>query len=202
MYAASRRLRESALAVAHFIVFDEMPWSLAREKAADAFAGFDIPPSDLIESAVRETWATFKPEFHRTVLLQKRLTALRALQYLDSFDAFLCGSVLNGCAGSQSSIRIEVFEEDEKAVLLSLIDAGLDVEAIENEPGPMPEPTQSLGFLLRSDPSNNLEAVRIEIFPARYRSRNPRRTKPDAWQEPWEACGRIRAEELTKRIGC
>ncbi len=196
MNTDSRLLRRAALAAADSVVLDNTPWSLARNQIQDE-TGIRIP-SDVLESAVRETWATFKPIEHKAVLQAKRLCALRALQMLAPYDAWLCGAVLNGCAGPETSIRLEVFEDEAKGVLISLLDSGIDVQAIDDELSPVGEPDLSLGFLLKNDISGNFEAIRVEIFPRHFKSRNPRKRRPDFWQVPWEASGRIQAQELVK----
>ena len=192
----SRLLRQAALSAAESVVLDGTPWAAARDCAQNE-NGIRIR-SDVLESAVRETWATFKPRNHESLLHEKRLCALKALRLLTPFDAWLCGAVLNGCAGPETSIRIEVFEDDAKSVLLFLLDAGIDAQAIDDEPSPVGKQDLTLGFLLKNDICGDFEAIRIEIFPKHFKSRNPRKRTPDAWQSPWEASGRISAENLAE----
>ena len=141
----SRLLRQAALSAAESGVCDGTPWAAARDCAQNE-NGIRIR-SDVLESAVRETWATFKPRDHESLLHEKRLCALKALRLLPPFDAWLCGAVLNGCAGPETSIRIEDFEDDAKSVLLFLLDAGIDAQAIDDEPSPARCLAKSLGGL-------------------------------------------------------
>jgi len=195
-----RLCRETALAIAGAIVFDRCPWSLARDRV---FAGARTRvrvSSEQIESAVRETWATFAPEEHARLLAKKRQAALLALSHLQGYEAYLCGAVLNGSAGIDSTIRIEVFADDTKEIEFFLLDQGILVEALDTEPGPMPEPLASLGFLLAPKVGQPPEGVRLEVFSHHLVSRNPRKRAPDPWQEPWEASGRIDAQTLQKHL--
>lgn len=192
-----------ACSIAELIVHESMTWEQAREQIRQELSYKErqlMPSSDDIETAVREIWSIFYPEKHIELLQQKRKVAIHILSLLSNFNAFLAGAVLNGCAGSETNIRIEVFCDDVKSVEIALMNEGISFEAINPESSAMPEPLESLGFLIRSPDGFNLEGVRIEIFSEHFAGINPYRKKPDQWQKPWESLGRISKNSLLSAI--
>ena len=198
MKANAKVLRENALAIANYVLFDGLTWEEARKRVRIDSGRDAMPDSPSIESAIRENASLFMKEEHTALLLEKREAALRALELLEEFDAYLCGAVLNGAATEESSIRIEIFTDDAKAVHFALLDKGIDVEVIDDEVTPVPNLEVSLGFLLYLSDKREAEAVRLEIFPPSSLRCNPRKTSPDSWQDVWEASGRIKACDLKK----
>ena len=198
MKANAKVLRENALAIANYVLFDGLTWEEARKRVRIDSGRDAMPDSQSIESAIRENASLFMKEEHAALLLEKRRSALKALELLQEFDAYLCGAVLNGAATEESSIRIEIFTDDAKAVHFALLDKGIDAEVIDDEITPVSNLEVSLGFLLYLPGKKEAEAIRIEVFPSSSLRYNPRKTTPDSWQEPWEASGRIRACDLAK----
>lgn len=205
--SSTNRLRaQIAATAAAIIVKESAPWSVARMRALEdagvsARASNSTPSAEEIESAVREHFAIFAPDTHRTELALQRGYALKLLEDLAEFDAYLAGAVLNGAANPSSNIKIEIFCDDAKSVEIRLMELGLDFEAIEEEGGLMPSPEESLGFLSRVPGLPDLQGVRIDIYSTRRLGLNPYKRKPDAHQKEWEAAGRLNAAHLRQALG-
>ena len=200
----AQRLRiETAQRIAADIAENFSDWASARARALDELkselglipAGA-VPSSSEIESAVRAHYDLFSHAEHAELLKEKRLFALSLLQAFENVDIFLTGAVLNGCAHADSLIVLDVFTDDVKAFEAALIDHGIDFEPVESPHSAMPDPLESLGALIYKRGSPTAEAVRFDLRPCSDRNRNPFRRKPDAYQQPWEAQGRISAQQL------
>ncbi len=200
----AQRLRiETAQRIAADIAENFSDWASARARALDELkselglipAGA-VPSSSEIESAVRAHYDLFSHAEHAELLKEKRLFALSLLQAFENVDIFLTGAVLNGCAHADSIIVLDVFTDDVKAFEAALIDHGIDFEPVESPHSAMPDPLESLGALIYKRGSPTAEAVRFDLRPCSDRNRNPFRRKPDAYQQPWEAQGRISAQQL------
>ena len=200
----AQRLRiETAQRIAADIAENFSDWASARARALDELkselglipAGA-VPSSSEIESVVRAHYDLFSHAEHAELLKEKRLFALSLLQAFENVDIFLTGAVLNGCAHADSIIVLDVFTDDVKAFEAALIDHGIDFEPVESPHSAMPDPLESLGALIYKRGSPTAEAVRFDLRPCSDRNRNPFRRKPDAYQQPWEAQGRISAQQL------
>ena len=200
----AQRLRiETAQRIAADIAENFSDWASARARALDELKSelglipsVAVPSSSEIESAVRAHYDLFSHAEHAELLKEKRLFALSLLQAFENVDIFLTGAVLNGCAHADSIIVLDVFTDDVKAFEAALIDHGIDFEPVESPHSAMPDPLESLGALIYKRGSPTAEAVRFDLRPCSDRNRNPFRRKPDAYQQPWEAQGRISAQQL------
>lgn len=199
------RLREElSQTIASHIVDGGLDWAAARARALEDFSkrtrlpANALPTSEQIETAVRAHFALFDAQGHARVLLAKRRLAVRVLGILGEFDAYLTGAVLNGAATRDSPVCIEVFTDDIKAVLAALMDAGLDIEALDPRTSAFGRAIESVGFIMPWD--GGFEAVRIDVLEPQQRFANPARRRCDAYQSEWEALGRISAENLQKII--
>lgn len=200
----AQRLRiETAQRIAADIAENFSDWASARARALDELKSElglipvgAVPSSSEIESAVRAHYDLFSHAEHAELLKEKRLFALSLLQAFENVDIFLTGAVLNGCAHADSIIVLDVFTDDVKAFEAALIDHGIDFEPVESPHSAMPDPLESLGALIYKRGSPTAEAVRFDLRPCSDRNRNPFRRKPDAYQQPWEAQGRISAQQL------
>ncbi len=196
--------RELAQAIAGRIVHDLMPWQTAREKTLEDCGRLPadaVPDAAEIESAVRETWAVFSPKAHAELLLRRREAALRLMKDLFAgFDVTLTGAVLNGAATPESNIRLELFTDDVKAAEVALMDRGIDFDVLDTLDSRMPDPEEVLAFLDPAGSRRDPVGVLVEIHSPKHRGRNPYRGTADAWQEAWEASGRLAADELEKHL--
>ena len=206
--AQNNRLKtEICQQIAQRIALECSDWQTARQSTLESIADTmgkiptnALPTASDIETAVRECFALFEPEEHARVLKHKRLWAKRILQRLSTFDIYLTGAVLNGCANAESNICFALFTDDVKSVEVALFDLGMDFEAIDPLGGPMPEPLESLGFLIHDREKHVTEGVRIDIYDLSAKSCHPFKRAPDAYQELWEATGRIDLEQLVKNM--
>lgn len=201
----SERMREEiAQKVAGYIVDHGLDWAAARARAIEEISGRRslpsnaMPSSEQIETAVRAHFALFAPEEHERSLRRKRNLAVHVLELFDGFEAFLTGAVLNGAATEDSPVCIEVFTDDIKAVLAVLMDAGLDIEALDPNASAFSRAIESVGFI--TPWKKTLQAVRIDILEPQQLHSNPARRESDAYQASWEALGRISVENLQKAI--
>ena len=189
---------QCAQAIADLIVHDGMTWALARDRV---LAGRrKAPAPHLIESAVRQTFAIFYEKEHREELLAQRQAAVRVLELLAGFRAFITGAVLNGAAGPDSTLIIEVFEDNPKAVEIAFLDAGVQIEAVTALKSPMPEPLECLGFLMPLKGRKDLLAVRVNIQESTDERMNPTKRQPDPWQDELESRGRLDLASLRSLI--
>lgn len=195
---------EIAQSIAGLIVHDLLPWQTAREKVAASYGRIpagEMPSGEEIESAVRETWAIFDAKAHSALLRARRSAALRLLStLLAPFEGFLTGPVLNGAATPESNITLLVYTEDVKAVEVELLKRDLAFDVLETIDPRMPPPLEVLAFLDPESPPREPVGVLVEIRSPRERGRRPERRTPDAWQEDWEAAGRLDAAALEKHL--
>ncbi len=200
---ASLRL-ELAQTIAGYIVHDLMPWQNAREKALENLGHLPsdaVPSASEIESAVRETWAVFAPEAHAALLRRRREAALVLMtDVFAGFDVTLTGAVLNGAATPESNIRLELFTDDVKEAEVALMDRGIDFDVLDTIDSRMPTPLEVLAFIAPASDRRDPAGVFVEIHTPKHRGRNPYRGTADAWQEAWEAAGRLTANELKKHL--
>ncbi len=201
----SEKLREAlAQAVASRIVEDGRSWAAAKngvlEEARREYGSLPsgtVPTSAQVETAVRAHYALFSPEEHAETLARKRRLALEVLGLFNGIDCYLTGAVLNGAAGTESPVMIEVVHDDIKEVLVRLLDAGLETEALDTAASTL-NPVESVGFVTVFE--NKPEAVRIDITDARMRKTAGGTKKPDIYQKDWEARPRISAQLLRAAI--
>ncbi len=195
---------ELAQIIAGYIVHDLMPWRNAREKALEGLGRLPadaVPSAAEIESAVRETWAVFAPEAHAALLRRRREAALRLMtDIFADFDVTLTGAVLNGAATPESNIRLELFTDDVKAVEVALMDRGIDFDVLDTIDSRMPAPLEVIAFIDPASDRRNPAGVFAEIHSPKHRGRNPYRGTADAWQQAWEAEGRLTAQALKKHL--
>lgn len=201
LFSSHRQRSQIAAAAAAIIAEESAPWANARARALED-AGISsrtkdaIPSAEEIESAVREHFSIFQAEEHAEHIRRQRIYALRLLDDLSDFDAYLAGSVLNGAAGPASNIKIEIFCDDVKSVEIRLMELGIVFEAIDAENNAMPMPQECLGFLASLPGIRDLQGVRIDVYSTKHLGLNPYKRKPDAHQQPWESCGRINRNKL------
>lgn len=198
---------EIAQAIAQRIALDCCDWQTARASTLDdvrrsmgKIPADSMPSASEIESAVRQCFAIYEPEAHARVLAHKRLWAKRILEKLSSFDIYLTGAVLNGCANAESNICFALFTDDVKSVEVALMDAGIVFEVVDALGGPMPDPVECLGFLIRDRENRLTEGVRIDIYESCAKNCNPFKRAPDAYQQPWEASGRANLGKLLENV--
>lgn len=98
--------------------------AFAKRKAARQLGAADtqhLPSNQEVDDALNSYRALYQHDTHPGVLQQLREQALTTMHLLADFHPYLTGSVLNGTAGKQSDINLQLFSDDAKSVLLFLL---------------------------------------------------------------------------------
>jgi hypothetical protein len=98
--------------------------AFAKRKAARQLGAADtqhMPSNQEVDDALNSYRALYQHDIHPGVLHQLREQALATMRLLADFRPYLTGSVLNGTAGEQSDINLQLFSDDAKSVLLFLL---------------------------------------------------------------------------------
>jgi hypothetical protein len=106
----------------------------AKRKAARQLGAEDtrhLPSNDEVDAALRSFRQLFQSDTHPHLLHDLREESLTHMRLLEEFHPYLTGSVLDGTAGEQSDINIMLFSDDEKAVLLFLLNHKIDFDSGE-----------------------------------------------------------------------
>jgi hypothetical protein len=107
----------------------------AKLKAAKSLGVSDkqsLPDNQEIEVALREHHALFASDTQPIALQALREAALRAMQWLHTFEPWLAGSVLNGTANEFSVIQLELVGVDVKRFELFLLNEDVVFEIREH----------------------------------------------------------------------
>jgi hypothetical protein len=107
-------------------------YAMAKRKAARQMGAEDtrhLPSNQQVDDALRSFRALFQHESHPSVLRQLREQALATMRQLEAFQPYMTGSVLSGTAGAQSDINLLVYTDDEKKLMMFLLNNGLPFES-------------------------------------------------------------------------
>lgn len=180
---------EIAAAAARMIAEDGADYGAAKRRAArqilgDVRARGDILPDNAqIEDEVRVYNDLFFSETQPARLLHLRNLAVQLMEELAEFSPYLTGAVLNGTAGDQSDIHLQLFVENAKDVAVFLMNRNVQFEVSESPHfHKRGEPVETLSFLRGNDgvhlalyDYNDRRATRKPIDPDR-----PERANLDA----------------------
>lgn len=131
---------EIATAAARIIVQDGADYASAKRRAAEHILGHarmrkarsDILPDNAqIEEEVRIYHALFSTDSQPERLLHLRKMALRLMQDLAQFNPHLTGAVLNGSAGEHSELYLHLFTDNQKDVVLFLLNKNIHFDVSE-----------------------------------------------------------------------
>jgi len=106
-------------------------YAFAKRKAARQLGASDthhLPSNHEVDEALQAYRALYQQEAHPANLRRQRQEALAAMRLLEPFHPYLTGSVLSGTAGEHSDINLMLFSDDAKAVLLFLLNQGIEFE--------------------------------------------------------------------------
>ena len=149
---------EIAAAAARMIAEDGADYGTAKRRAArqilgDVRARGDILPDNAqIEDEVRVYNDLFFSETQPARLLHLRKLALQLMEELADFSPYLTGAVLNGTAGDQSDIHLQLFVENAKDVAVFLMNRNIQFEVSESPHfHKRGEPVETLSFLRGND---------------------------------------------------
>lgn len=123
---------ELAATAARLIAEDGCDYGTAKRKAValvlgDAAAprGRLLPENDLIETELRRYLRTFGGERHEALIADLRRAALALMEYLETFNPYLVGAVLNGTATEHSVLHLHLFTDSAKDVEIFLLNDGV-----------------------------------------------------------------------------
>ena len=125
------RLRATLAQEAARIIVSEgvHDYQKAKHKARErlhALQGVALPSNVEIESAIRSFTRTFLPD-HGKILWRLRATALSVMNWLTPYSPYLTGPVLDGTAGTDTPISLQVSCDSTEEVLDVLEQRGMAV---------------------------------------------------------------------------
>lgn len=165
-----------ASTAARLMVQDGMTdMGLAKKKAARQLGietPSDWPDDGEVEAELRLYRALYQSDGHAGLLCALRETARDVMRLLSPFRTYLTGSVLEGTAGEQSDIDIQVFVDSAKEVEIFLLDQGIDFDHAQ----PRSERAEAVLVI-----STDVADVNLIVYPAqmervsfKYRDGRPR----------------------------
>lgn len=96
-----------------------LDYGSAKRKAARQLGAPDsdnLPDNQQIDEALRSYQALYQAEETREQLALLRQVAIEYMEQLADFDPHLTGPVLNGTAGRNTEINLQLFTDDQKEV--------------------------------------------------------------------------------------
>lgn len=84
-----------------------------------------LPGNDEIQQALAAYLELFKSDSQPGLLMQQRVAALEAMNFLIDFEPRLVGSVLHGTADKYAPVQLHVFAEPPELILQYLLDRGI-----------------------------------------------------------------------------
>lgn len=157
--------RRIAHAAARILAEDgSLDYGSAKRKAARQLGAPDsgnLPDNHLIEEALRSYQALYQADETRTQLVLLRKTAIEYMAHLADFDPHLTGPVLNGTAGRNTLINLQLFTDDQKELEFLLMRLGVPYQAGEYRTADTPGRANPR-FII-DDPRASVDLV---VFPA------------------------------------
>jgi hypothetical protein len=127
---------EIAAAAARLVVEEGLDYDGAKRKAARDFGPRpQLPDNEAVEDAVREHIALFCADTQPAELRALRELAQRWMQRLQEFRPHLAGAVWRGTATRWSPVQLDLYCDDPKAAEIALINAGIDYDVAQRDPG-------------------------------------------------------------------
>jgi hypothetical protein len=138
---------EVAAAAARLVVEEGLEYAGAKRKAARVLGSrAELPSSEAVEAEVRAYLALYCADTQPTELRALRLLALRWMQRLAAYSPHLSGAVWRGTATRLSSVHLDLYCDDTKAMEIALINQGIDYDSasLPGSHGREPTPLLSL----------------------------------------------------------
>lgn len=121
---------EVAAAAARLVVEEGLEYAGAKRKAARALgARVELPRSEAVEDEVRRYLALFCAETQPAELRALRQLALRWMVRLAQFRPHLGGAAWRGTATRLSSLHLDLYCDDAKAMEIALVNLGITYDA-------------------------------------------------------------------------
>ncbi len=169
--------RRIAHAAARLLAEDgSLDYGNAKRKAARQLGVSErggLPDNQEIEQALRSYQAIYQADETRALLARLRQTAIEYMERLAPFDPHLTGPVLNGTAGPNTDIHLQLFTDDQKDVEFLLMRLGSPYQASEQRSADAA--ARSYPRFLIDDPR---AAIDLTVYPA-AELRGMKRTLPD-----------------------
>ncbi|AAZ96153.1 conserved hypothetical protein [Thiobacillus denitrificans ATCC 25259] len=131
-----------AHAAARMIAEDgSLDYGTAKRKAARQLGAPDsgnLPDNQQIEEALRSYQALYQADETRAQLALLRQTAIEYMERLADFDPHLTGAVLNGTAGRNTDITLQLFTDRQKDLEFLLITLAVPYHASEHRTADAP----------------------------------------------------------------
>jgi len=119
---------ELAAAAARLVVEEGMEYTSAKRKASKAARGVgrvEMPSNEAVEDEVRSRLSLYCADTQPAELRALRRLALRWMVRLAAFRPHLSGAVWRGTATRLSSVHLDLYCDDAKAMEIGLINLGI-----------------------------------------------------------------------------
>ena len=117
-----------AAAAARLVVEEGLEYAGAKRKAARSVGRTALPSNEAVEAEVRAYLALFCAETQPTELRALRQLALRWMDRMAAFRPHLGGAAWRGTATRLSSLHLDLYCDDPKAMEIALINLGLNYD--------------------------------------------------------------------------
>ncbi|MHB1052152.1 MAG: hypothetical protein ACYCZT_03660 [Thiobacillus sp.] len=111
-----------------------LDYGSAKRKAARQLGAPDsdnLPDNQQIDEALRSYQALYQADETRAQVTLLRQVAIEYMEQLADFDPHLTGPVLNGTAGRNSDINLQLFTDDQKEVEFLLMRLNIPYQTAE-----------------------------------------------------------------------
>jgi len=136
---------ELAAAAARLVVEEGMEYAQAKRKAARAEGSrASLPSNEAVEDEVRAYLALYCIDTQPAELRALRLLALRWMLRLAAFRPHLGGAAWRGTATRLSSLHLDLYCDDPKAMEIALINLGIAYDSASLPAGHRGEPVNLL----------------------------------------------------------
>jgi len=126
----SHQTAELAAAAARLVVEEGLEYAGAKRKAARAVGGrAELPSNEAVEGEVRSYLALFCTDTQPAELRALRQLALRWMDRLAAYRPHLSGAAWRGTATRLSSLHLDLYCDDPKAMEIALINQGIDFDS-------------------------------------------------------------------------
>lgn len=156
-------------------------YAMAKRKAARQMGAEDtrhLPSNQQVDDALHSFRTLFQRESHPLVLRQLREQALAVMRQMEAFHPYLTGSVLSGAAGAQSDINLLVYADDEKNLMIFLLNNNLPFDSGQWRTHLMGRQQTAPSFTLQTESG---VPVHINVLPenARYSGNHKPESRAD-----------------------
>jgi hypothetical protein len=190
---------ELAAAAARLVVDEGMEYGQAKRKASRALGSrAALPSSEAVEAEVRNYLTLYCADTQPAELRALRQLALRWMLRLAAFRPHLGGAAWRGTATRLSSLHLDLYCEDQKAMEIALINLGIDYDSATL---PSPHGGEPVALLSVADHCADLDETVTLHLAVRDLDELRGALKPDAqglsWRGDANALRRLLAPEVS-----